>query len=71
MPRYLVTTRRALRGHVASALDAVRDAPEIQVVDARDPDMVRVEASEAAASKLKERLASTHHVDPEVRHQLH
>ena len=71
MPRYLVTTRRALRGHVLSAHDAVRNVPDVQVIDAQDPDMVHIEVSEATADKLKERLASTHFVDPETRHRLH
>lgn len=70
MPRYLVTTKRALRGRVPSAAEAVRGAPDVQVVDAHNPDMVCIEASEATADKLKTRLESTHFVDPETRHRL-
>jgi hypothetical protein len=70
VPRYLVTTRRALRGRVPSAADVIRDAPDVKVINAHDPDMVCIEASEATAEQLKQRLASTHFVDPETRHRL-
>jgi len=71
MPRYLVTTRRALRGSVASAYDAVRNAAGVAVIDARDPEMVLIESSEQTASALKQKLAGSHFVDPETRHGLH
>jgi hypothetical protein len=71
VPRYLVTTHRALRGRVASARDAVRDVPDVTIIDARDTNMIHIEASEAVADKLKEHLASTHFVDPETHHHLH
>ncbi len=71
MPRYLVTTQRALRGRVPSAQEVVRDAPGVHVIDARNPEMVQIETSEETAAELKERLAATHFVDPETRHRLH
>jgi hypothetical protein len=71
VPRYLVTTRRALRGRVASAYDAVRDAAGVQVIDARDPEMVTIETSEETAAELMRKLAATHFVDPEIHHRLH
>ncbi len=69
MPRYLVTIQRAVRGRVASAQEVLRDAPGIEVIDARNPDMVQIETSEETAAKLKEKLATTHFVDPVTRHQ--
>jgi hypothetical protein len=71
VPRYLVTTQRALRGRVPSAQEAVRDAAGVTVVDAGNPEMVTIEASEEAAAELKRKLAATHFVDPETHHQLH
>lgn len=71
MPRYLVTTRRALRGRVATALDALSGEPDVAIVDARDPEMVTIEASEEAAARLGEKIAATHFVDRETRHRLH
>ena len=71
MPRYLVTTQRALRGRVPTAQEAVRDAPGVTVIDTRDPEMVCIEASEETATELKRKLAATHFVDPETRHGLH
>ena len=71
MPRYLVTTRRALRGRVPSAEAALRGAEGITVIDARNPEMVTIEASPETAAELGRKLASTHFVDPETRHRLH
>jgi hypothetical protein len=71
MPRYLVTTRRALRGRVPSAHEVLRNSPDVHVIDAHDSEMVLIETSEENAKKLKEQLESTHFVDPETRHGLH
>ena len=70
MPRYLVTTQRALRGRVPTARAMVSDLPNVEVIDAHDPEMVLIETSEDSATELKERLAATHFVDPETRHGL-
>jgi hypothetical protein len=71
VPHYVVTTKRALRGIVSNARDAVRNAPGVKVVDERDPEMVQIEATEEAAESLKKSLANTHFVDPVTRHKLH
>jgi len=52
MPRYLVTTRRTERGSATSARDAVTDEPGIKLVSSNDPQMVTIEASDDAASRL-------------------
>ena len=46
MPRYLVTTQRALRGRVPTARAMVSDLPNVEVIDAHDPEMVLIETSE-------------------------
>jgi hypothetical protein len=46
----------------------VRDVPDVQVIDAHDPEMVLIEASEQGAEALKKRLGATHFVDVETRH---
>jgi hypothetical protein len=71
VPRYLVTTQRALRGRVPSAREVVSDLPNVNVIDGRDSEMVLIETSEGSAENLKKRLAATHYVDPETRHGLH
>ena len=71
MARFLVTTPRALRGRVATAEEAVRDAAGVTLLDARNPDMVTIETTEEIAEELKRKLASTHFVDPETHHRLH
>jgi len=71
VPRFLVTTQRALRGRVATAEEAVRDTAGVTLLDARNPDMVSIETTEEIAQELKRRLAATHFVDPETHHRLH
>ncbi|HUE01941.1 MAG TPA: hypothetical protein VMR62_20395 [Bryobacteraceae bacterium] len=73
MARYLVATRRDLRGSddVPTALDAVRTEPGIRVVASSDPQMVTIEASAADADRLRTKLAKTHFVEAEVRRSLH
>jgi hypothetical protein len=71
MARYLVTTRRALRGSVQSALAAVSGEPGVVVLNSSDPDMVQVDASEEAATRLQGKLHDTHFVEPETRRSLH
>jgi hypothetical protein len=71
MPRYLVTTRRAVRDSAISALGAMEAEPGIAVVSSHDPHMVTIEASEDAARLLQEKLKDTHFVEPEVRRGLH
>jgi hypothetical protein len=60
MPRYLVTTRRTERGSATSARDAVTDEPGIKLVSSNDPQMVTIEASDDAASRLLAKWKGTH-----------
>jgi hypothetical protein len=73
MPRYVVTTRRDVRagGAAATALAAVTSEPGVTVVQSSDPHMVTIDASPEAAERLKQKLAATHIVEPEVRRSLH
>lgn len=71
MPHYLITTRRAMRGQAISALAAVQAEPDVTVLNGDDPEMVTVEATESAAARLGARLATTHFVEPEIRHSAH
>lgn len=70
MPRYLVTTRRALRGSVPSAAEALKAEPGVRLVNAEDPDLVTMEATAAAADRLRAKLRDTHFVEPEIRRSL-
>lgn len=70
MPRYLVTTRRAKRGSVPSAAEAVKTEPGVKLVDAEDPDLVTIEASAESADQLRTKLRDTHFVEPEIRRSL-
>ena len=72
MPRYLVTTRRKLRGtaEASTALEAVRSLPGVAVLNAADPNMVTIEASDEVAESLKRRLSDTHFVEPEIQRKL-
>ena len=71
MPRFLVSTKRALRSTAPSAAEAVRSSPGITVVDERDPHMITIEAEEDAAAKLREELEDTHYVEPVTKRKLH
>ncbi len=70
MPRYLVTTRRAKRGSVPSAAEAVKAEPGVKLVNADDPDLVTIDASAEAADQLRAKLHDTHFVEPEIRRSL-
>ena len=52
MARYLVSTRRAERGSVQPACDAVAAEPGVTVVNADDPHMVTIDASEETADRF-------------------
>ena len=73
MPRYVVTTRRDARvgGAAPTALAAAASEPGVTVVQSSDPHMVTIEASPEAAERLKQKLAATHIVEPELRRGLH
>ena len=71
MARFVVTTKRALRGAVRSAVDAVGSKPGVTVLSCDDPDMVMIEASAETAQQLRNSLSDTHFVEPEVRRGLH
>lgn len=71
MVRYLVTTRRTERGAAVSARDAVAAEPGITLINGDDPQMVTVEATEDAASRLRAKLRDTHFVEPELRRSAH
>jgi len=49
----------------------VKDEPGITPVETSNPQMVTVEASEEAASRLRHKLRDTHYVELETRHKLH
>jgi hypothetical protein len=70
MARYLVSTRRAERGSAQPACDAVAAEPGVTVVNADNPHMVTIDASEEAADRLRNKLAGTHFVEPEIRRSL-
>jgi len=73
VPRYVVTTRRDARtgGGVPSALAAATSEPGVTVVQSSDPHMVTIEARPEVAERLKQKLAATHIVEPEIRRGLH
>lgn len=71
MPRFLITTRRSLRGTANTALAAVENEEGVQVVRSDDPHMVTVEMPEERADSLADKLKDTHIVEPEVRRNLH
>ena len=71
MGRYFVTTRRSERGSAPTAADAVADEPGVKVVNATDPHSVTIEATEDTAERLRNKLAETHFVEPEIRRSLH
>ena len=70
MPRYLVTTRRAVRSSAMSARDAVSAEPGVTLVASNDPQMVTIEASEDTAGRLQAKLKDTHIVEREIRRGL-
>jgi len=70
MARYLVSTRRGDRGSAQSARDAVGSEPGVTLVNADDPHMVTIDASEEAADRLRSKLGGTHFVEPEIRRSL-
>ncbi len=70
MARYVVTTRRSERDSGVSARDAVSQEKGVKLLNANDPHMVTIEASEGAARRLKEALSKTHFVEPEIRRSL-
>jgi hypothetical protein len=71
MPRYLVTTHRDVRDSAESALGAVTGQPGITIVNAHDPHMVTIEASDEAARQLQSNLKDTHFVELEIHRGLH
>ncbi len=72
MARYLVTTRRDARSEDGpTALAAVSSEPGVTVVSSADPHMVTVEMSPDTADRLRDKLAATTFVEPEIRRGLH
>jgi len=70
MARYLVSTRRGVRGEAQPACDAVAAEPGVTVVNADNPHMVTIDASEEAADRLRGKIGETHFVEPEIRRSL-
>jgi len=68
--RYVVVTRRALRGTARTARDAMSGEPDVTIVGASDPHMVTIETTPDRAEELRRKLDATHFVEPEVRHRL-
>jgi hypothetical protein len=42
----------------------------VKLVNSENPQMVTIEASEDAATRLKQKIGNTHFVEPEVRRSL-
>ena len=70
MGRYIVSTRRELRGQAPNAAEAVAAAPGVTVLNAENPDMVIIDTDEATAGALQARLDATHYVEPEITRAL-
>lgn len=70
MPRYVVTTRRAMRDATVSAKDAVLSHPGVELLAGDDPHTVTIEADERVADDLRTKLRDTHIVEPEIRRSL-
>lgn len=70
MPRYVVTTRRGRRNVAMSALEVVTGEPGITAINATDPHMITIEASDEVANQLRTKLADSHFVEPEVHRSL-
>ena len=70
MPRFLVTTRRELLGEAPSARAVVTSDPSVKIVQIHSADMVTIDATDAAADELKQKVAATHYVEPEIRRDL-
>lgn len=70
MPRYVVTTRRALRETTVFARDAVLTHPGVKLLAGDDPHVVTIEADEPVADQLRAKLRDTHIVEPEIRRSL-
>lgn len=65
-----MATRRELVGDAPTARSVVASDPNVKIVQVHSADMVTVEASDAAADELKQRLTGTHYVEPEIRRGL-
>ena len=61
---------REQSGVVESALQAVENEPGITIVNAENPQMVTIDATEDAASRLRDKLQNTYLVEPEIRRSL-
>jgi hypothetical protein len=70
MARYLVKLRRERRENAKPALDVIRQFPDVSIAQIHSDDMVTVEATDAAAQKLKDRIGADYHVEPEIHRSL-
>ena len=66
MARYIVSTKRELRGEVPSAADVAAAAPRVTVLNNQNPDMITIDADAGAADALRSQFAATHFVEPEI-----
>ena len=71
MPRYLISLRRDQRKSAKPTAEAVRQFPNVSIVQIHSPEMVTVEATDAAVEKLREAIGSIYHIEPEIRRGLH
>jgi hypothetical protein len=71
MPRYLVIKHRSGADAAPSSSEVLADQPDVKVLQATNPNMVLIEASEATAARLQQSLAKTHYIEQEIRHGLH
>jgi hypothetical protein len=70
MARYLVKLRRERRENAKPTLDVVRQFPDVSVTQVHSDDMVTVEATDAAAQKLKDGIGADYYVEPEIHRSL-
>jgi hypothetical protein len=70
MPRFLITTRRDKRESAKPAPEAVKDFADVTIAQIHSPEMVTVDASEAAIERLRQKIGSTYHVESEIKRGL-
>jgi hypothetical protein len=70
MARFLVRTRRDQRANAKPAYDAVKDFVGVEVTQIHSPEMVTIDANEDVVTKLRSAIASTYHIEPEIRRGL-
>jgi hypothetical protein len=70
MPRYLVVAKRHIPDAHLTPEDILNAEPGVTTIQADNPRMITIDASEDAADRLRLKLRDTHFVEPEVRRSL-